>query len=224
MARPLSRRRRPANGERPPRAQPDRLLDRAPRRRPRRTRSRPRPRTRSRPHAPSAAGARDHADLSLQPPLLSRPSTEHALDLRVAVERLHAELTAEPGPLEPAEGRRARVPSALELTQRTPASTARATRSARAPSRVQIDPDSPYGVPLARRTASSSVRKGITAATGPNTSSRAMRSSFEASTTVQGKPEATPRVAFRDFAPESDRRLIGHEARDPLPGAPAEMS
>jgi hypothetical protein len=68
----------------------------------------------------------------------------------------------------------------------TPLSSARATRSARPPSRVQIDPDSPYGESLAIRIASASSSNGISAATGPKTSSRAMRSSFVASTTVQG--------------------------------------
>ena len=74
----------------------------------------------------------------------------------------------------------------FELTERTPASIARATRSARAPSRVQIEPESPYGVSFAMRIASASSSNGITAATGPNTSSRAIRSSFDASTTVHG--------------------------------------
>ncbi len=74
----------------------------------------------------------------------------------------------------------------FELTESTPASTARATRSARAPSRVQIEPESPYGVSFASRTASSSSANGITAATGPKTSSRAIRSSFVASTSVHG--------------------------------------
>src|SRR2546430_2464986 len=74
----------------------------------------------------------------------------------------------------------------LELIESTPVSSARATRSARAPFSVQIEPESPYGVSLAMRTASSSSANGITAATGPNTSSLATRSLFDASTSVHG--------------------------------------
>ena len=65
------------------------------------------------------------------------------------------------------------------MTESTPVSSARATRSARAPSRVQIEPESPYGVSFAIRIASASSSNGITAATGPKTSSRATRSSFD---------------------------------------------
>ena len=78
------------------------------------------------------------------------------------------------------------------FTESTPASVARATRSARAPSRVQIEPDSPYGVSFERRIASASSSNGITAATGPNTSARATRSSFVASTRVQGYQNPGP--------------------------------
>src|SRR5262249_18031559 len=60
----------------------------------------------------------------------------------------------------------------FELTDSTPVSSARATRIARAPSRVQIEPDRPYGVSLAIRIASASSSNGISAATGPKTSSR----------------------------------------------------
>jgi hypothetical protein len=60
------------------------------------------------------------------------------------------------------------------FTERTPASVARATRKARAPSRVQIDPDRPYGVSFVMRIASASSSNGMTAATGPKTSSRAI--------------------------------------------------
>ena len=74
----------------------------------------------------------------------------------------------------------------FELIESTPVSSARATRSARAPSRVQIEPERPYGVSFAIRIASASSANGITAATGPKTSSRAIRSSFVASTSVHG--------------------------------------
>ena len=99
----------------------------------------------------------------------------------------------------------------FELTDRTPASTARATRSARAPSRVQIEPESPYGVSFASRIASASSANGITAATGPKTSSRAIRSSFVASTSVHGnqKPGAVRRLAAKE-------RLALDEGRDRL--------
>ncbi len=80
----------------------------------------------------------------------------------------------------------------FELTERTPVSSARATRSARAPSRVQIEPESPYGVSFAIATASASSANGISAATGPNTSSRAIRSSFDASTSVHGNQKPGP--------------------------------
>ena len=74
----------------------------------------------------------------------------------------------------------------FELMLSTPLSSALATRSARAPLVVQIEPDSPYGVSFAMRIASASSSNGISAATGPKTSSRAMRSSFVASTSVHG--------------------------------------
>src|SRR6476619_1399549 len=74
-----------------------------------------------------------------------------------------------------------------ELTERLPDSTPRATRSARPTSRVQIDPDRPYSVSLASLIASASSSKGSTATTGPNTSSRQIRSSGpRGSTTVGG--------------------------------------
>ena len=50
-----------------------------------------------------------------------------------------------------------------------------ATRIARPRSRVQIEPDNPYGESFARRTASSSVSKGIRQTTGPKISSWATR-------------------------------------------------
>ena len=65
-------------------------------------------------------------------------------------------------------------------------------RRARAESRVHTEPDRPYGVSLARRTASASSAKGMTAATGPNTSSRATRSLFFASTSVGGNQKPGP--------------------------------
>ena len=62
---------------------------------------------------------------------------------------------------------------------------------------VQIEPDRPYGVSFAIRIASASSSNGISAATGPKTSSRATRSSFVASTSVHGnqKPAPSRRVA-----------------------------
>ena len=74
----------------------------------------------------------------------------------------------------------------FELTDRTPVSRARATRSARPPSRVQIEPESPYAESFAIRTASASSANAMTAATGPKTSSRAILSSGLASTSVHG--------------------------------------
>jgi hypothetical protein len=78
------------------------------------------------------------------------------------------------------------------FTDSTPASVARATRSARAPSRVQIEPESPYGVSFEMRIASASSSNGMTAATGPKTSSRATRSAFVASTIVHGYQKPGP--------------------------------
>ena len=73
------------------------------------------------------------------------------------------------------------------MTERLPASTPRATRRARPTSRVQIEPDRPYSVSLASRIASASSSNGITATTGPNTSSRQIRScALRGSTTVGG--------------------------------------
>src|SRR3954452_16747619 len=80
----------------------------------------------------------------------------------------------------------------LELIDRTPVSIARAMRSALAPSRVQIDPDSPYNDSFAIRSASASSSNGMSAATGPNTSSRAIRSSGPASTSVAGYQNPLP--------------------------------
>src|SRR5580698_7301272 len=80
----------------------------------------------------------------------------------------------------------------LLLTESTPVSSARATRSARAPLLVQIEPDKPYGVSLAMRIASGSSVKGMIAATGPKTSSRATRSSLLASMSVHGYQKPGP--------------------------------
>src|ERR1035441_10432183 len=80
----------------------------------------------------------------------------------------------------------------LVLMEMTPVSSALATRSARAPLVVQIDPDNPYGVSFAIRTASASSVNGMIAATGPKTSSRAMRSSLVASTRVHGNQKPGP--------------------------------
>src|ERR1700688_2115775 len=52
-----------------------------------------------------AARAGDHCDFSVQPSHLLR-RVEHVFDLRVAVERVHAELATEAGLLEAAERRR----------------------------------------------------------------------------------------------------------------------
>ena len=98
---------------------------------------------------------------------------------------MHSELSAEPRLLKPPNGVCTRT-EVFALTERTPASVARATRSARAPSRVQIEPERPYGVSFEIRIAWASSSNGMTAATGPNTSSRTMRSSFEALTSVHG--------------------------------------
>src|SRR5579863_10107705 len=80
----------------------------------------------------------------------------------------------------------------LLLMERTPVSSARATRRARAPLVVQIDPDNPYGVSLAMLIASASSVNGMIAATGPKTSSRAMRSSLVASISVHGYQNPGP--------------------------------
>ena len=53
-----------------------------------------------------------------------------------------AELAADPGLLEAAEGVATRT-EVLELTDRVPVSMARATRRARARSRVQTEPERP---------------------------------------------------------------------------------
>ena len=80
-----------------------------------------------------------------------------------------------------------------ELTDRLPASMPRETRSARPRSRVQIDPDSPYAVSLALATASASSSNGITATTGPKTSSRQTGSPGpRGSTTVAGYQKPSP--------------------------------
>jgi len=73
----------------------------------------------------------------------------------------------------------------------------RATRSARPTSRVQIDPDRPYSVSLAIRIASASSSKGITATTGPKTSSRHTGSRVSGdSTTVGGSHQPGPSGAL----------------------------
>ena len=61
---------------------------------------------------------------------------------------------------------------------------------------------------LARRSASSSSSNGMTAATGPKTSSRATRSSFDASTSVHGnqKPGPSGHVALEGDAAVDERR------------------
>ena len=61
---------------------------------------------------------------------------------RERLESVRAELAAEAGLLEAAEGRPV-ADRAFEFTERVPASTARATRNARPTSRVQIEPESP---------------------------------------------------------------------------------
>ncbi len=56
-----------------------------------------------------------------------------------------------------------------------------------------MEPDSPYSVSLASATAWSSSSKGITATTGPNTSSRHTGSSVDRdSTTVGGSHQPGP--------------------------------
>ena len=55
---------------------------------------------------------------------------------------MRAQLAADAGLLEAPKGVETRT-EVFELTESTPLSTARATRSALAPSRVQIEPDSP---------------------------------------------------------------------------------
>ena len=104
---------------------------------------------------------------------------------------MHAESRPNPDCSIPPNGVETRT-ELFELTLRTPASTARATRNARAPSCDQIEPERPYGVSFAIRIASASSAKGITAATGPKTSSRAIRSSFVASTSVHGNQKPAP--------------------------------
>src|SRR5580700_2571286 len=96
-----------------------------------------------------------------------------------------------PDCLNPPNGVETRTEELL-LMERTPVSSARATRSARAPFVDQIEPDRPYGVSLAIRTASASSVNGMIAATGPNTSSRATRSLLVASTSVHGYQKPGP--------------------------------
>src|SRR5229473_2381487 len=84
----------------------------------------------------------------------------------------------------------------FELSESTPVSIKRATLIARAASRVQTEPDRPYGVSLAMRIASASSSKGMIAATGPKTSSRATRSELLASTSVHGNQKPGPDAAF----------------------------
>ena len=58
---------------------------------------------------------------------------------------------------------------------------------------MKIEPDSPYSVSLASAIASSSSSKGITATTGPNTSSRQIGSAVSCdSTTVGGSQQPGP--------------------------------
>ena len=85
-------------------------------------------------------------------------------------------------------------------------------RSARAPSRVQIEPESPYGVSLASRSASSSPSNGMTAATGPNTSSRATLVVVRRLDEGAREPEAR---AVGGLAAEGDLSLL-HERRHRL--------
>ena len=65
-------------------------------------------------------------------------------------------------------------PSPKQLTQTTPASSSRTNRWALFRSLVQTDAARPYTESLARASASSSVEKGTTVATGPKISSCAM--------------------------------------------------
>ena len=117
-----------------------------------------------------------------RPAVLSLPSCsassradEDVLDVGERVERVRAELAAEPGLLEAAERRRV-AHRRVRVDRQVAGSTPRATRSARPTSRVQIEPDRPYSVSLAIAIASASSSNGSTATTGPNTSSRQTRS------------------------------------------------
>src|SRR5580700_6464989 len=96
-----------------------------------------------------------------------------------------------PDCLKPPNGVETRTEELL-LIEITPVSSALATRTARAPLVVQIEPDNPYGVSFAIRTASVSSPKGMIAATGPKTSSRATRSLLVASTSVHGNQNPGP--------------------------------
>ena len=119
------------------------------------------------------------ATLPSSRPAMSAPSLvadEDVLLLGERVGRVRAELAPEARLLEaterrPVAHRRVRVDAEVAGLD-----TARATRSALPTSRVKIEPDRPYSVSLASRTASSSSSNGITATTGPNTSSRHTRS------------------------------------------------
>jgi hypothetical protein len=73
------------------------------------------------------------------------------------------------------------------LTQTVPARTRSAIVSARRIDWVQTPAASPNRVSLAMRTASSSSRKRITARTGPNTSSCAIRMSLRTSAKMVGR-------------------------------------
>jgi hypothetical protein len=67
---------------------------------------------------------------------------EHGLDLGVVLQRVGSELAPTPDCLKPPNGVCTRT-ELLELTDRLPDSTPRATRSARPESRVQIEPERP---------------------------------------------------------------------------------
>ena len=99
----------------------------------------------------------------------------------------------------------------FELMLSTPASSARATRSARAPFCVQIEPERPYGVSFAIRIASASSSNGISAATGPKTSSRAIAVVVRRLDERAREPEAG---AVRRLALERDAGVVVDEARD----------
>ncbi len=102
------------------------------------------------------------------------------------------------------------------MIERTPVSRARATRIARAPFSVQIEPESPYGVSFAMRIASASSSNGMTAATGPKTSSRATRSSFVASTSVHGnqKPGPAGVSPWKNVSPSTNDETVSRCAAE----------
>ena len=167
--------------------------------------------------AHAAAGAGDHATLPSSRPT-QPPSTEHVLDLGVALERVHAELAAEADCLKPPNGvecahGRVRV----DARGRRPRSRAR--RAARA--RRRASRSSPRARTACRSRAGSRPprrRTGSRAATGPKTSSRAMRSSFDASTSVPGTRSPARSASRRGRA--ARRRRTTRPSR----GAAAEIS